>query len=125
MSASISQIDLEYFTEEYHLSKIDKYVLYKLGYTKEKFLLLFHSLPIDNSIKLIARIIREGIIPDYFFKCQKCGRVISDVRIKAHPLSRLCIDCQRNAEKHGHSKKPYVITIDGRYVPEEDVRKRF
>lgn len=35
------------------------------------------------------------------FECEECGEPIPEARRQAVPGCRLCIDCQREQEKHG------------------------
>jgi DnaK suppressor protein len=56
----------------------------------------------DRDRKLIAKIQEalDRIDAGTFGRCLSCGRAISPARLKACPVTELCIDCKREAETH-------------------------
>jgi DnaK suppressor protein len=54
----------------------------------------------DRDRKLIAKVQEAlGRIEDGTFgTCESCGRSISAARLRARPVTTLCIDCKREAE---------------------------
>ena len=61
----------------------------------------------DRERKLIGKI-KEGLarIDDGTFGiCEECGEDISEERLKARPVTTLCIDCKTKAEEEEKEKK--------------------
>ncbi len=55
----------------------------------------------DRDRKLISKIQRalERLEEGTFGTCEKCGRPISPARLRARPVTTLCIDCKTEAER--------------------------
>jgi DnaK suppressor protein len=55
----------------------------------------------DRDRKLIGKIQQalERLEAGTFGKCTACGRAISAARLKARPVTDLCIDCKTEAER--------------------------
>ncbi len=55
----------------------------------------------DRERKLIGKIkdALERIENDAFGICEECGEDISEERLKARPVTTLCIDCKKKQEK--------------------------
>ncbi len=61
-----------------------------------------HSLRLrDRDRKLISKIQEalERIEAGTFGTCEACGGAISPARLRARPVTTLCIDCKREAER--------------------------
>ncbi len=100
LSGDLSQLEEEAFSQNGNVDASES----RPGDTADGYYQEFNLQLLENEEEALAQILEalERIEQGTYGKCEGCEQLINKERLRAVPHARMCIDCQRQAERRGY-----------------------
>ena len=100
LSGDLSQLEEEAFSQNGNVDASES----RPGDTADGYYQEFNLQLLVNEEEALAQILEalERIEQGTYGKCEGCEQLINKERLRAVPHARMCIDCQRQAERRGY-----------------------